>query len=176
MKKAIISIIFSLIFLLTSCNDSPKANYYDDNGIGYCNGSVLSIPFDASGESAEVTILDEYEQDRQYKVSTWFRAKFYPKDPEVKIYFRDDMELNNKTLIDERAFELTVNVGKNLTSGDFLKNNIFYKEVGDDSYVKYKIRIIWNVSPENEAFYSKDGELFYKKTNDRHKATESVFD
>ena len=68
MKKTIVKLICFAVLAavamsLAACRPEPKVTY-DENGVGYGElnkrTNVYSLKFDASGESARITISNEY--------------------------------------------------------------------------------------------------------------------
>lgn len=187
MKKVIIKLICFAVLAavalsLAGCLDDDSPTYYDENGIGFRYRSVLVIPFDASGESAEVTIIDEYKkggQTIQVVETTYGRdlCELIPKCENANASNFFNEYFAKKTLKEEKTFDLYFYIGKNMNSIRIWHNsysNCFYKEIDDDSYIKYNINIIWDVSPDNSVYYSENGKLYYKNNSSRYKQGQLV--
>ncbi|MBR6050209.1 MAG: hypothetical protein IKP68_03275 [Clostridia bacterium] len=176
--------IMSVLSRASCSSEDDRSLYYDENGIAYQYGYACIVPFDASGESAEVTILDEYEiydtklkKTLHYDVtsagSRFSPSLLYiePKSETFAVYKVSSEVAKEKTIIDERKFDLYINVGKNMTS--IYYNNkrkdeycsIFYKEIEDGKLIRYNVNIMWNISPENKVLFSENGRIFLKNKN-----------
>jgi len=143
---------------LTSC--SPEFNGpYDEYGVGYDEyGEVAAIRFDASGESAEVTIPDEHDGKPVTDLSSNIFGCRY-------IAYGDDIVNSYRGIYDDvdetRVFALTLNIGKNVcTNVSDCTYREFFKRDKDGRLINYKVNIYVNCSEENEIFISEDGILY----------------
>ena len=149
--------IFSLCLALTSCFPE-RAVTYDEYGVGYdCYGDILSIKFDASGESAEVTIPDEHDGKLVTHISaTDIGCKYIACCDDVVKEYRgiyDDVD-------ETRVFALTLNIGKNINRVDTYCGGDFYKRTDDGRLIYYKVYFYWNCSENNEKYFSENGYLY----------------
>ena len=181
MKKVIIKLICFAVLAavalsLVGCLDNDSPTYYDENGIGYRSKCVIVIPFDASGESAEITIIDEYKMgDKTIEVLYTIYdnrgiTELIPQCENAKVSNNPEV-FTDKTMIEEKTFDLYFHIGKNLMDMG-IQDKVFYKET-EGGYIKYNINKIWDVSPENKYFYSENGKLYYKG-NSRYKQGQLV--
>ena len=119
MKKTIgIVLLLFMIFSVAACRFEPKVTY-DENGVGYGVGYgkyrksiiVYGLKFDVSGESAEITIPDEYNGatvslfgDNEHN------CRFIAYGDGVVDKYRVIPEDADETL----TYKLTVNIGKSI--------------------------------------------------------------
>ena len=153
--------VLGVCFALTSC--LPKVEVtYDENGIGYAkndNSIVLGVKFDASGDSAEVTIPDEYNGTAVTSISgpTWPAFDCIPYGNDIIPYEGKIFDVD-----EELTFTLIFNIGKNLQRVFGVQGGDFYRETEDGHLIYYHVHYYYNCSDENETYFSKDGYLYDK--------------
>ena len=171
MKKTIgIVLLLCIVFSVASCRPEPKITY-DENGIGFGGGKgvywntiiVYGLKFDASGESAEITIPEEYNGA---PVSLFGDDEHNMKYIAYGDGVVDKLRWNPEDADETRVFELTLDIGKivDISLSTFTMDTYFFKRSEDGKLILYKIHIHWICSEENEIYVSENGYL-YKKWN-----------
>jgi|GEM_PF-1134187 len=170
MKKIIgVLLLLCIVFSVVSCRPEPKITY-DENGVGYgiANGkyrhrtTVYGLKFDVSGESAEITIPDEYNGAPV--------SLFGDDEHNMKYIAYGDGVVSKYCYVPKDAdetltYKLTLNIGKNITIMHVFhrgSDNYFFKRSEDGKLILYRIQIYWNCSEDSEKYVSKNGLLYYR--------------
>ena len=150
MKKTIgIVLLLFMIFSVTACRPEPKVTY-DENGIGFGGGKgvywntiiVYGLKFDASGESAEITIPEEYNGKPVLLIGDNHNdCRFVAYGDGVV----DKLRWNPEDADETRVFELTLDIGKivDICFSSNGPNTYFFKRSEDGKLILYKIHIHW---------------------------------
>lgn len=163
--------IFSLCFALTSCfHFSPtglmiRGTKFDENGFGVYGNELTVIPYDATGDEDEV-FIPETVNGCEIRIlgpmckpcgENIIGGDVFGKDLTIDVEERYVDEI-----IDERTFYLTLVVGDKIAGVSGLRGRVFYKQVSENEYIKYNVKIIWECSENNPNFYSDAGHLYSK--------------
>lgn len=163
--------IFSLCFALTSCfHFSPgdliiRGTKFDENGFGVYGNELTVIPYDATGDEDEVFIPETVNGCEIRILGPIFKPcgeNIIGGDVFGKDWTIDVEERYVDEIIDERTFYLTLVVGDKIAGVSGLNGRVFYKQVSENEYIKYNVKIIWECSENNPNFYSDAGHLYSK--------------
>lgn len=132
-------------------------------------------------ENQEITIPDEYENVPITRIGGYYGrgvptafdiniADLYMNAPEGSrydcLFLRETV--NAETLehtIEELPFVL--NIGKNINTVVYVDMDYYYPHLNEDGSVTFYHPVVYvNCSEENEYFYSENGKLYDKKTNE----------
>ena len=135
-------------------------------------------------ENLEITIPDNYEGMPIKRIGGYFGrgvpmpfsvslADLYMNAPEDSIFaaiFSGDINKleiikNENYVIEDVVF--TLNIGKNIEIVEFVDMDKYYPHINDDGSITFYHSVVnINCSDENKHFYSKDGKLYDKKTDE----------
>jgi|GEM_PF-1621177 len=166
--------------ILSSCifYTHHSAEYYIDGKIGVYAyktsnsqyAEVTDFKFDITGEYDVITIPDEYDGvpitdigGRYYYV----RCEASPTGSGLAEYGNRYVNFR-QSIIGRSSFNVYINVGKNVRTIRNPYNIIFTKDAGDGTYYAYDVCFIWNVSEENEKYFSSGGVLYEKDRDGSH--------
>lgn len=194
MKKYIsLCVAICLSFLFSGCDlflDS-SVNY---NESGSVNGLYIAInrkanccfvgQYDCSEytENAEIIIPDEYDGVPVTKIGGYygvgvpspFRIELgdaymnAPSDSDFYGVFSGNLEsygIEEEYSVEELVF--TLRIGKNISEIEFVSMGEYYPHINDDGSITFYHPVVNVVcSEENKSFYSKDGKLYNKETDE----------
>ena len=164
--------VFGMCFALTSCfHFSPgdliiRGTKFDENGFGVYGNSLTVIPYDATGDEDKVLIPDTVNGIEIREIldpmckpcgENIIGGDVFGKDWTIDVEERYVDEI-----IDERTFNLTLVVGDKLRSASRPNGRVFYKQVSENEYIKYIVKIVWECSENNPNLYANAGHLYYK--------------
>ncbi len=133
-------------------------------------------------QNLEITIPDEYDGIPIKRIGGYFGrgvpspfsislADLYmnaPADSEYRAPFSGDIEeyvIADDYTVEDVVFHL--NIGKNIEAVDYVVMESYYPHINDDGSITFYHAVVKiNCSEENKHFYSKDGKLYDKKTNE----------
>lgn len=193
MKKIWVTVLFvSLIFCLSGCFLDRVSLFYNDSAetdgfsiginrtsnccfVGYYNCTEYT-------DHLEITIPDEYEGIPIKRIGGYYGrglqnpfsislADLYmnaPENSKYRIAYTGDInnyEFSEDYVIEDVAFRL--NIGKNIEVIEFVSMDVYYPHISDDGSITFYHPVVYvNCSNENKHFYSEDGKLYDKKTDE----------
>lgn len=182
MKKIIIVIasvtVLCMIFCACSVYYSESAQYEGfDVHINRKENCCFVGKYTASGENEEITVPDEYDGVPITSLGGYYgrgmptpfyidlKDAFYsvpPSDSDHRITGKDSLGSEE---IQDIVF--TLNIGKNIKELKKINSAYFYPNVDENGDVCYYHAVVYvNCSEDNPVFYSEDGRLFSRETND----------
>lgn len=174
---------YAVVFLVVQMDDFFGWNYVrtDSAGIVYKrfgDASVVSFKWDGNPDNMAFTVPDEFD-GHQIKVFGGKYGQYRPfhidivHDDETfkctKDLF-DNYQLDNDHTYDEYVF--VINLGANISEINIIDENLYgVRETTDDNgnsidEIVYRISYYFNVDPENKTFYSENGVVYWKDTNE----------
>lgn len=192
--KKFYAIVLSLCLtiFLAGCVLEGTSFFYTDyvelDGFEICINKVANCCFVGGydcteyTENLEITIPDDYngipiKQIGGYS-GTGFPAPFsislftlYMNAPEESEYYAvfdgDAVKYGSSEEYTVEDVVFTLNIGKNIEVIDYVEMDAYYPHINDDGSITFYHAVV-NItcSDENEHFYSKDGKLYDKKTNE----------
>lgn len=133
-------------------------------------------------ENMEITIPDEYQSMPVKRIGGYIGRGYptpfiiamgdlYMNAPEEseynKVYIGD---INNFDIEENYSVEnpvFTVNIGKNIDAIVNVDMDVYYPHINEDGSITFYHPVVnINCSKENKHFYSKDGKLYYKETDE----------
>lgn len=177
MKKAIIKLISfavlaAAVLSLAACRPEPKVTY-DENGVGYGESkkwsNVYGLKFDASEESAKITISNEYNGKPVLCIGDeHHNCRFIAYGDGVV----DNLRLKSEDADETRIFELTLDIGKiiDISLSTFTMDTYFFKRSEDGKLILYKIHIYWICSEDNKRYIAENGYLYYRSKYEKGNA------
>jgi hypothetical protein len=191
-KFLVIILSISLILCLSGCFFEGVSLFYSDIAEvdGFCVGInetsnccfVGGYNCTEYTENLEITIPDDYQGMPIKRIGGYYGrgvptpfsislADLYmnaPEDSDYNAVFSGDIkefEISEKYTVEDVIFNL--NIGKNIEVIDFVVMDEYYPHINEDgSIVFYHSVVNINCSNENKHFYSKDGKLYNKKTDE----------
>ncbi len=192
--RKILTIILSicLTFCLSGCIYEEVAMLYSDSA--EIDGFYVAINKTANccfvgeyncteyTENSEITIPDDYEGIPIKRIGGYYGrgvptpfsihfADLYMNAPEGSEYdaiFSGDInefEIPEEYIIEDVVFNL--NIGKNIEVIEFVVMDEYYPHINEDGSITFYHSVVnINCSDENKYFYSKDGKLYNKKTDE----------
>ena len=185
MKKSITTLLaFILIFSLSGCffnftsQSVEKDGFYLKVSKTLNTGAATTYVCKEYTENMEITIPDDYEgipikyigaselEPFMIPLSMYMNAT----DPDDKYggTFIGDLEkyeLTEDYTVENKVFNL--NIGKNIEAIKYVVMDNYYPHVNDDGSITFYHAVLnVNCSEENEHFYSEDGKLYDKKTDE----------
>ena len=186
-------LVVMLVFLTTACNlRSDFALFYDTpediNGLTVSVNQNANCCFVGSYEvteyieNMEIIIPDEYEGIPITRIGGYFGrgvptpfyidvSKVFMNAPENSDYagvYGD--HISRFSINDEYTIEyipFTLKLGKNISSVEYVAMDFYYPHINEDNSITfYHPMIKIECSEENEYFYSKDGKLYDRKTDE----------
>lgn len=193
MKKFLVLLLsISLIFCLSGCFFEDVSLLYSDSA--EVDGLYIAInktskccfvggyQYTEYTENPEITIPDDYNGIPIKRIGGYFGrgfptpfsislAELYmnaPEDSEYDAIFigdRNEFEILEDYVIEDVVFNL--NIGKNIEVIEFVDMDEYYPHINDDGSITFYHSVVnINCSDENKYFYSKDGKLYNKKTDE----------
>jgi hypothetical protein len=193
MKKLLpLALLTGLVFGLTGCVLEEVSLLYSCDE---WNGFTIGVNKAASScfvgaytstdyiENQEITIPDEYENKPITRIGGYYgrgvptpfsislEKDAYMNAPEGSAYHAvyvgniPDYHITDAHSVEDLVF--TLNIGKNIKSIDYVIMDTNYPHVNEDGSVTFYHPVVHiNCSEENARFYSKDGKLYNKKTDE----------
>jgi hypothetical protein len=133
-------------------------------------------------ENLEITIPDAYDGIPITRMGGYYGtgvptpflislADLYMNAPENSKYNGvfsgniNDFEIAEAYIIENVVFHL--NIGKNIEAIEFVSMDTYYPHINEDGSITFYHPVVYtNCSAENEHFYSKDGKLYNKETDE----------
>ncbi len=193
MKKFLaIILLISFTFCLSGCFFDEVSLLYSDSaqvdgfyvGINRTSRCCFVGSYNCTeyAENLEITIPDDYEGIPIKRIGGYYGsgvptpflislADLYMNAPEGNEYdavFNGDInefEIPEDYVIEDVVFNL--NIGKNIEIIEFVVMDKYYPHINDDGSITFYHAVV-NItcSDENKHFYSKDGKLYDKKTDE----------
>ena len=178
MKKSITTLLaFILIFSLSGCffnftsQSVEKDGFYLKVSKTLNTGAATTYVCKEYTENMEITIPDDFVSNLKAEsegipLSMYMNAT----DPDDKYggTFIGDLEkyeLTEDYTVENKVFNL--NIGKNIEAIKYVVMDNYYPHVNDDGSITFYHAVVnVNCSEENEHFYSEDGKLYDKKTDE----------
>lgn len=193
MKKVFtIVLLILLTFCLSGCIFEDVSLLYSDStekdGFYVAINKTANCCFVGSyncteyTENLEVTIPDDYEGIPIKRIGGYYGrgvptpfgislADLYmnaPEDSKYDAIFNGD--INEFEILEEYVIEdvvFTLNIGKNIEVVEFVSMDEYYPHINDDGSVTFYHSVVnIHCSAENKHFYSKEGKLYDKKTDE----------
>lgn len=193
MKKFLVLLLsISLIFFLSGCFFEDISLFYSDSaevdGLYIVINKTSNCCFVGGyhyteyTENPEITIPDDYNGIPIKRIGGYcgrgVPAPFFislaelymnaPEDNEYDAIFNGDInefEILEDYVIEDVVFNL--NIGKNIEVIEFVVMDEYYPHINDDGSITFYHSVVnINCSDENKYFYSKDGKLYNKKTDE----------
>ena len=193
MKKfCAIALFLCLTVFLSGCLFEGVAFFYSDyvelDGFEICINKVANCCFVSHydcteyTENLEITIPDDYNGIPIKRIGgasgSGFPAPFgislfdlYVNAPEGSEYYgtftRDAVECETSENYTVEDVVFTLNIGKNIEVIEWVNMDAYYPHINDDGSITFYHAVVnLTCSDENKYFYSKDGKLYDKKTNE----------
>ncbi len=192
--RKIFAVILSicLTFCLSGCSFEGVSLFYSDKaevdgfyvGINKTSNCCFVGSYNCTEyrENLEITIPDDYEGIPIKRIGGYYGrgvptpfsislADLYmnaPEDSEYDVIFSggiNEFEILEDYVIEDVVFNL--NIGKNIEVIEFVTMDEYYPHINDDGSITFYHSVVnINCSDENKHFYSKDGKLYNKKTDE----------
>lgn len=185
-------LVIGLLFSLTGCLAEEISLYYDEtaekDGFFFAINETANCCFvgsfncDEYTENMEITIPDEYEGKPITQIGGYFGrgvpspfrisvSDIYVNAPEGSeyhsIYSGDIDEFDIEADYTVQNIVFTLNIGKNIKTIKYVNMDDYYPHINEDNSITFYHPVVEiNCSKENKFFYSKDGKLYDKKTNE----------
>lgn len=192
MKKFLVIVLsISLMFCLTGCFFEEVSLLYSDTankdgfyiGINKAANCCFVGSYDCVEytENLEITIPDDYEGIPIKRVGGYYGrgvpAPFsislvglYMNTPEGSEYDAifsgniNEFEISEDYSVEDIVFNL--NIGKNIENIDYVVMDEYYPHINEDGSITFYHPVVKiKCSEDNKHFYSKDGKLYYKRTD-----------
>lgn len=193
MKNFLVLLLsISLMFCLSGCFFDGVSLFYSDSA--EADGFYISINKTSScgfvgeynckeyTENMEITLPDDYEGIPIKRIGGYYGrgvprpfsislADLYMNAPEGSEYDSvfvggiNEFEIPEEYVIEDVVFHL--NIGKNIETIEYVSMKTYYPHINDDGSITFYHPVVnINCSDENKYFYSKDGKLYDKKTDE----------
>ena len=178
---ALVLAVFAVVFLAVEMHDFLVWNYVETDSVGivykrFGYASVVLFEWDGNPENMSFTVPDEFEGHQitafggNYGQHRPFHIDISNNNVSMRCDkgFLDSYQLDKDHTYDEYVF--VINLGTNISEIKNIDKNLYgaretTDDNGNDIYeMEYKISYYFNVAPENETFYSKDGKV-YRRDN-----------
>ncbi|MBE7064772.1 MAG: hypothetical protein E7384_03035 [Ruminococcaceae bacterium] len=193
MKKVLtLFLVFTLMFSLSGCVAEGIAMFYSESvekdnfyiAINKTANCCFVGAYECTEyvENLEITIPDEYNNMPVKRIGGYFGTgvpspfrisleELYMNAPEGSEYHGfysgniSRFEIKDDYHIEELVFNL--NIGKNIEVIHFVISDEYFPHINDDGSVTFYHPVVnINCSEENDCFYSKDGKLYDRKTDE----------
>ncbi len=184
MKKSITTLLaFILIFSLSGCFFNFSSQHTEKDGLHLEVNKILNscaacaYICEEYTENMEITIPDDYEGIPIKYIGASSVDPFmiplamYINSTDPDKYsgtFSGDLEkyeITEDYTVENKVFNL--NIGKNIESIEYVVMDQYYPHINDDGSITFYYAVVnINCAEENEHFYSKDGKLYDKKTDE----------
>lgn len=187
-----IALLLCLTICLSGCLFEGAAFFYSDyvevDGFQIAINKVANCCFVGGydcteyTENFEITIPDDYDGIPIKRIGgysgTGFPSPFSislaalymnaPEDSEYYGTFIGDINgfgISEEYIVEDVVFNL--NIGKNIEVIEYVEMDTYYPHINDDGSITFYHAVVdITCSDENKYFYSKDGKLYDKKTNE----------
>jgi len=193
LKKVLtLFLVFTLMFSLSGCVAEGIAMFYSESvekdnfyiAINKTANCCFVGAYECTEyvENLEITIPDEYNNMPVKRIGGYFGTgvpspfrisleELYMNAPEGSEYHGfysgniSRFEIKDDYHIEELVFNL--NIGKNIEVIHFVISDEYFPHINDDGSVTFYHPVVnINCSEENDCFYSKDGKLYDRKTDE----------
>ena len=193
MKKFLVILLsISLMFSLSGCSFEKVPLFYSDgaeaDGFFICINKTANCCFVGGyncteyTENLEITIPDDYNGIPIKRMGGYYGrgvptpfsinlADLYMNAPEESEYNAvfggniDEFDISEDYVVEDIVFNL--NIGENIEIIEYVVMDKYYPHINDDGSITFYHSVVnINCSDENKNFYSKDGKLYNKKTDE----------
>ena len=191
-KYLVIILLICLTLCLSGCFFEEVSLFYSDNtevdgfyiGINRVSSCCFVGSYNCTEytENFEITMPDDYVGMPIKRIGGYYGigvptpfsislADLYMNAPEDSKYDEvfigdiNEFEILEDYVIEDVVFNL--NIGKNIEVIEFVTMDEYYPHINDDGSITFYHSVVnINCSDENKHFYSKDGKLYNKKTDE----------